>query len=382
VPVVVDNMLGVAALLAHDLDAAAHRFRSALAVELPAPALSQINAASYRALSLCERGELDAAEAQALWAVSRASASGLEHAAQIVAAHLTMARVALDRADLGKADAWLTRAMRARSGSEEPHVVILTALTEAARWMAAGASEQALSVLRSTVVAVDQRGLPSALRERLRLTEAVVLARLGDTAAARALLDDLAPEATAAAMPLMSARLLLFLGDVPAALAARRRVQPTDDPRSRVATGLLDAVLALAAHDEDAALERIEHVLAEAAPFTLRQPLLDEAGELRPLLERRLARGTVVPAFLADLLERMASIPGDSAPFRGRAAPPTEREHTVLRYLASTLTNAEIAAELHVSVNTVKTHQRALYRKLGVTTRREAVSRARMLGLL
>ena len=54
----------------------------------------------------------------------------------------------------------------------------------------------------------------------------------------------------------------------------------------------------------------------------------------------------------------------------------------MLRYLASTLPNAEIAAELYVSVNTVKTHQQPLYRKLGVSGRREAVRRARDLQLL
>jgi LuxR family maltose regulon positive regulatory protein len=49
--------------------------------------------------------------------------------------------------------------------------------------------------------------------------------------------------------------------------------------------------------------------------------------------------------------------------------------------LSSTLSNSEIARELYMSVNTVKTHQRALYRKLGVTSRRDAVHRARLLHL-
>jgi LuxR family maltose regulon positive regulatory protein len=54
----------------------------------------------------------------------------------------------------------------------------------------------------------------------------------------------------------------------------------------------------------------------------------------------------------------------------------------VLRYLPTVLTAAEIADDLHVSVNTVKAHLRSIYRKLGVTRRREAVVRARERGLI
>jgi DNA-binding NarL/FixJ family response regulator len=59
------------------------------------------------------------------------------------------------------------------------------------------------------------------------------------------------------------------------------------------------------------------------------------------------------------------------------ADPLTAREYDVLRYLASTLTGADIAAELFVTVNTVKTHQRGIYRKLAL-----GVTRARLFGLL
>ena len=51
----------------------------------------------------------------------------------------------------------------------------------------------------------------------------------------------------------------------------------------------------------------------------------------------------------------------------------SQREHEILGYLRTTMTSAEIAEALFVSVNTVKTHQRAIYRKLGVANRREAV---------
>ena len=60
----------------------------------------------------------------------------------------------------------------------------------------------------------------------------------------------------------------------------------------------------------------------------------------------------------------------------------TAKEHEVLRLLATRLSRREIGQRLYVSLNTVKTHQRALYRKLGVENRTAAVTRARELGLL
>lgn len=60
----------------------------------------------------------------------------------------------------------------------------------------------------------------------------------------------------------------------------------------------------------------------------------------------------------------------------------TERELDVLRLLPSRLSQREIAAELYVSFNTIRTHTRVIFRKLGVASRAEAVARARELGLL
>ncbi len=70
-------------------------------------------------------------------------------------------------------------------------------------------------------------------------------------------------------------------------------------------------------------------------------------------------------------------------PAAPRAGPPlTDSEMRVLRYLPTNLTRPDIAGELCVSLNTVSTHMRNLYAKLGVHSRREAVDRARALGLL
>jgi LuxR family maltose regulon positive regulatory protein len=62
--------------------------------------------------------------------------------------------------------------------------------------------------------------------------------------------------------------------------------------------------------------------------------------------------------------------------------PLSEREEMVLRYLPATLSKAEIASEMSVSVNTVKTHMKNIYRKLDVTDRAQAVRRARTLHLV
>jgi LuxR family maltose regulon positive regulatory protein len=159
-------------------------------------------------------------------------------------------------------------------------------------------------------------------------------------------------------------------------------VTPARHPRGRVETAVLDTLAAAAAGDEDQATHHIEDALAAAMPWSLRRPFLTEPGPLRPLLERRIEQGSAVPEFALDILERMSDVPPTAAEARYKSVDPlTERERTVLRYLASTLSTAEIASDLYLSVNTVKTHQRSLYRKLGVASRREAVHRARLLQL-
>ena len=100
---------------------------------------------------------------------------------------------------------------------------------------------------------------------------------------------------------------------------------------------------------------------------------------LRRLLERHLARPTAYGPLVAELLDALAR-GGDAPP--GLLEPLSERERAVLRLLPALLSNPEIAGELFVSVNTVKTHIKTIYRKLDVTSRRDAVARARELRLI
>jgi LuxR family maltose regulon positive regulatory protein len=115
----------------------------------------------------------------------------------------------------------------------------------------------------------------------------------------------------------------------------------------------------------------------------MRRPFLIEASDLRAPLGDRIEAGTGVAAFAVDLLRRMSG-QHDRPPAASASLvePLTAREQVVLRYLASTLSNAEIARELYLSVNTVKTHHRAIYRKLAADGRRDAVRRAKQLRLL
>jgi LuxR family transcriptional regulator, maltose regulon positive regulatory protein len=97
-------------------------------------------------------------------------------------------------------------------------------------------------------------------------------------------------------------------------------------------------------------------------------------------LVKQLVDPGVLPALL-DQTTRMLRAPAPRQPSElGTSL--TERELVVLRLLATRLSTPEISQELHVSVNTVRSQVRAIYRKLAVSSRAEAVTQAHQLGLL
>ncbi len=116
--------------------------------------------------------------------------------------------------------------------------------------------------------------------------------------------------------------------------------------------------------------ERLEDVFAHAAPQQVRYPFVDNNDALcRQLLAAHVPL-SAYRDFAEDCLllcERAASVDATGT------ARLTSREREVLAFMRTPMTTGDIAARLSVSVNTLKTHQRAIYRKLGVANRRQAV---------
>jgi LuxR family transcriptional regulator, maltose regulon positive regulatory protein len=129
-----------------------------------------------------------------------------------------------------------------------------------------------------------------------------------------------------------------------------------------------------------AALERVLH-LAEADQFLLLRLTPQSPG----LLERRAQHRAAPAASISQIVDLLAQASEPAATLAEPTLPCealTRCEARVLRYLPTHLSAREIAGELYLSANTVKTHQRHLYQKLGARNRMQAVGRARALGLL
>jgi DNA-binding CsgD family transcriptional regulator len=146
---------------------------------------------------------------------------------------------------------------------------------------------------------------------------------------------------------------------------------------------LLEVIADDAPGDPDASALTLVRDLGLAEPDRALFPALIRVA--LELSERRTGHSADEAALAAEV----AGVLGEAK----RSAPPsggpawlgerlTESETRVLRYLPTHLGVPEIAAELYLSANTVRTHLRHLYRKLGAHSRQEAVQRARAIGLL
>jgi len=148
-------------------------------------------------------------------------------------------------------------------------------------------------------------------------------------------------------------------------------------PRTVIEAGALIAIAAHRRGDRATARRRLCDALDVSTATGITAPLLVHGDHLRPVLEANIDEFGARTATVFELLDRLLSSgSGDLV------EPLTDREVEVLQLLPTLMSNAEIAEGMHLSVNTVKTHLKAVYRKLGVEGRREAVLRGRELELL
>jgi LuxR family maltose regulon positive regulatory protein len=152
-------------------------------------------------------------------------------------------------------------------------------------------------------------------------------------------------------------------------------------PSATTEAQVLDAVARDHLGHTRAAEASLERALQLAEPEGLMLPFA--LAPVRGLLERHPRHRTAHATLLATILD---VLDGASPKIAGERVPLleelSEAELRVVRYLPSNLRGPEIAAELCVSTNTVRTHLRHIYAKLDVHGRAEAVDRARQLGLL
>jgi LuxR family maltose regulon positive regulatory protein len=320
-------------------------------------------------------------------AIRTAARHGWDEHAAAVPAYLALAVTSFYRADLDAAGEHLQRATLAARRSQERTTRCLIDLVQALL-LSATNPEEAARVARTAAGNARDWALPVSLAARAEAVEVALLALGGAAERARETLAGTPSARHSVELHLIEARLALADSDPADAL---RRLEPdlggaskVLHPASRIEARALAALAKHLLHDDQGALDLLEQALSDAQPHGYRQPLLTVGAPLRNLLKRRIRAGTAQRALAGDLigtLEQRQDMP-DGDYRRQLLDPLSGREEAVLRYLPTLMSKAEIASELFVSVNTVKTHTKNIYRKLGVGTRTEAVRRAKSLNLV
>ncbi|MEU2428374.1 LuxR C-terminal-related transcriptional regulator [Streptomyces sp. NPDC007861] len=355
--------------------------RDAFAAALPAATDERTRTVRYHclgALALTEAvdGLPGAAEAHAREGLDTAEQHGIAVAGRTPLCQLALAVVALDRGDLQGAARHLDAADAADAcpSALDPLATAEAAVLHARLDLAHGRTSAALTALTG----FDDNGTHDPCAEAEHRTamarSAVHLAR-GDTRAARTALRAGAP-GSGPACTVAAAAVQLAAGDPE---RARRLLAPLGEgaplcPADEIRRALLLAQAAVGEEDTPAAVAFLDQALRAARPGLLRAPF-DECG---PWLRHLLARAPELAATHPWLTKRPTADDG-CAPLIERLS---ARECDVLRCAAQLMSTQEIAAEMFLSVNTVKTHLKSVYRKLSVSHRGEAVRRAREAGLL
>ncbi len=334
-------------------------------------------AATARSFSLARRHCEDA--------IAQAARHGWDAHPVIAPAQATLAGILIWTGEFDHGEQWLDRARHATSAGGEPGLQLLIHLIAAILPAARGRHREALAEFTAAGQVNAQMAGEHALTSRVTAWTIATQARLGMVGQARAglaVLDD----RLAGTGEIRNAAAVIRLAEQDPA-GARRELStvldgsaPVNPYLTLVEAHLLDALACRGLGDGRAARAAAERALHLAEPDRLILPFaMTGAWELLTALP---PQGTSHTALIADILDAVhGSGPGDAAE-PGPADELSPSELRVLRYLPTNLTRPEIAGQLSVSLNTVNTHIRRIYAKLGATDRSSAVQRGRDLRLL
>jgi LuxR family transcriptional regulator, maltose regulon positive regulatory protein len=305
----------------------------------------------------------------------------------IAPALMTLAGTMVLLGEFDEGERWLRRTEKALQTDTGPDIRLLLHQTAGMLYAGRGRHQEALEEFGAAERLASQlegsQALASQMTGWLLATQAR-LGRPGEARAALAALDD--QRAGSGEIRNALGVICLAEGDPAAALAAVADVLDGTAPVLGYVTVVEAQLLAGLAHrelgDQRAACQAAERALALAESDRLVLPfaMTGSAGLLEALPRHQTAHA----ALLADILDVLH---GSSSPARQQSSPPLMEELSpgelrVLRYLPTNLSRPEIAGELSLSLNTVSTHLRSIYAKLGVRDRSSAVRRARELRLL
>jgi LuxR family maltose regulon positive regulatory protein len=353
------------------LDAAmAYSSGNALADEIRHPAIESLMAALA--------GDLGRATQFAADVERRADGMRLGvHEPGRIWAGMARVEVHLERNEVGEAAAVLDSVRDAADATHRAPYQSLVALQGArlSRAMGDPAGAEALLLQAGLLLAN-----PDATTRSVFAVETVQQALRFDPAKASGLIDALDQDRPETQV--LRVRQLLIDGDHRGAAAVLDALPPATTRRRRVERDVLHA-LAFLDVDVDRANDYLRNALLAAKPERLIRSIIDPGPDAHKLL-----MSSTPDAELHSFVEELIDASSHAvAPRRADARPAlveqlSAREMTVLRYLCSRLTYEEIAAALFVSLNTLKTHVKAVYRKLEVASRAEAVSVGRSLRLI
>jgi LuxR family maltose regulon positive regulatory protein len=321
--------------------------------------------------------------AHAREALELAERRGWSGIPQTTCAHVALAVAAVYDLRLEEAREHVARATACAAPVRRRNLDFIIAVLAARLAVARGTPAEGLRRL-DEFEALHRRGpVPPYERPALAAQRAALLAASGELDAAEAALADVR-DAPWLLVDVARAEVQLARGTPADALATL--IAGSEKADTHVGSLVEQAVLEAVAHDAmgepEQAGRALERALGLAEGSRHHGPFLNAGRRMERLLRRQVREGTAHRAVVAELLEELADRDPASRTALPLLEPLSKREQAVLRYLPTPLSNQEIADELFVTTNTVKTHLRSIYRKLGVARRREAVERARDLRLL